>query len=205
MADESRKAKSSGSLTWLWMILALISVVGFLAWLGMASEPTSVAVVETEEEEAEIMAPGASIVPKDTLAANKPAYEAQLIQVPNVVATGSLGPRVFWGELGDASNQVPILIRLDSVAAAGIQTQMGAAYTVAGLLFPMSDSLAGAWYEEGLLEGEGERMQAGFADYYIQASHIRPTRDAQEGSGAGSDTAAAAGDTMAAMADTASG
>lgn len=212
MADEPRASgsgtsqsggSSAGSLTWLWMVLAVITVAGFLTWLGLKSEPTQVTVVEDDEESA-VMVPGAEVIPKDTLAADKSAWEAQLIQVANVAATGSLGERVFWGELGDPANQVPILIRLDSAAAAELQPQMGAAYTVAGLVFPMSDSMAGAWLEEGLLAGEGERMQAGFADYYIQVSAIRPTRTQQ---GAAGDTAASdtAGADTATAPDAASG
>ena len=82
---ENAKGRRSGSLTWLWMILALVVVGGFLAWIGMASEPSSVAVVEEEGEEAVEGAAGEGAtfveVPKDTLAADKAAYEGQRVRV----------------------------------------------------------------------------------------------------------------------------
>ncbi len=194
MADE---AKGSGrSLTWLWMVLALVSVGGFLAWIGMASEPTSVTVVEADttaeggefEDEA-----GVVVVQKDTLAADKGRFAGQRIRVAQVEATGSLGDAIFWGELGDRANQVPILVRVDSAAASGFQVQTGGLYTLTGEVQRMTDSLATVWSEAGEFAGEGEQAQAAFADYFIQVSNIRPSRAPRSGSGGGGTGSAAGG------------
>lgn len=200
MADEPKAGGTSGqtsrSFAWLWMVLAIITVGAFLAWLGLESEPTSVSVVEADTT-AEMVEPGVTLVSKDTLAADKSRFDGREIQVANVAATGVLGPRIFWGELGDPSNQVPILIRMDSATAASFTPQVGGYYTIVGIPFPMSDSLATAWLDAGELAGEGERLQAAFADYYIQARRVRPTpasqRESESGSGASSDSAAAGG------------
>jgi hypothetical protein len=197
MAEDPKaggQVSRSGSLTWLWMVLALVSVGGFLTWLGMASEPTSVSVVE-DTTDAGMDSDGVPVVSKDTLAANKAGFAGQEIRVHNVAATGDLGGGIFWGELGTQANQVPILIRLDSAAQEGFQTQTGGLYTLTGRLFAMSDSLAGVWLDAGELAGEGERMQASFADYYIQVRNIRPTPASQResggsGSGAGGEGSA---------------
>jgi hypothetical protein len=45
-----------------------------------------------------------------------------------------------------------------------------------GQVGAMSDSLATAWAEQNEFAGEGEQMQAAFADYYIQVSRIQPAR-----------------------------
>lgn len=205
MADEAkvgpagepeRSEPSTRSRTWLWMILSLVIVGGFLAWLGMASEPTTVAVSE-EDAEAAASGEGGENVPtvlKDTLAANEAAYEGQRIRVPEVEATAQLGPRIFWGELGDPANQVPILVRLDSAAAEGWQMRSGALYTLTGEVRRMSDSLAAAWGEQGEFSGEGEQMQATFTEYFIQTSRIRPSRGTSSGGGAGSDADEASSD-----------
>ena len=200
MADDPKAAgagvsKSLGTQTWLWMILALITVAGFLTWLGVASEPTSVAVVE-DTTEGGMDAAGVTVVPKDTLAADKARFAGQAVRVSNVASTGNLGVGIFWGELGTQANQVPILVRLDSAAQDGFQAQVGGLYTLTGTVRPMSDSLAGVWLEQGELAGEGERMQAAFADYYIQVSNIRPTPASQRetgGQGSGSGEGAASG------------
>jgi hypothetical protein len=184
MAEEA-KAPRKRSQTWLWMLLSLVVVAGFLVWLGLESEPTSVAVVEEEDDDDDAGMPldsGMVAVVKDSLAADKARYEGQRIRVDQVEATSPLGDRIFWGVLGDRSNQVPILIRLDSAAAQGFQMQRGGLYTITGELVRMADSLATVWGEGGEFAGEGEQAQAAFADYFIQASNIRPSRSPRSGS-----------------------
>ncbi|MBW3552575.1 MAG: hypothetical protein KY466_03645 [Gemmatimonadetes bacterium] len=176
MAHEARAA-GRRPMTWLWMVLALVCVAGFLTWLGLTSEPSSVAIVEEDDGEAQGPAGEFTVVPKDTLAADKASYEGQVVEVPRVEATGALGPLVFWAELGTQSNQVPILVRMDSMlAASGMQVQTGSDYAVRGTVRRMTDSIATAWGEAGVLPDEGAQMQATFADYYIEATNIRPAR-----------------------------
>ena len=177
MAHEARAA-GRRPMTWLWMVLALVCVAGFLTWLGLTSEPSAVAIVEEGEGENGGGPAGEfTVVPKDTLAADKARYDGQVVEVPRMQATGSLGPVVFWGELGTQSNQVPILVRMDSMlAASGMQVAAGTEYAVRGTVRRMTDSIATAWGEAGVLPDEGAQMQATFADYFIEASNIRPAR-----------------------------
>ncbi|MFP4623915.1 MAG: hypothetical protein ACLFRX_07045 [Gemmatimonadota bacterium] len=180
MAEEKAggpERQSSGrSYTWLWMILALAVMGGYFYWMGATSEPSSLAVVEDTTAEEEEEPDGAVVVDKDSLAANKAVYQGQLVRVDRVQATASLGPAIFWGELGTQANQMPILVRLDSTAAEGWEMRQGARYTVTGEVLRMSDSLATVWGEQDEFTGEGEQMQAAFTDYFIQASRIRPSR-----------------------------
>lgn len=179
MADESHAADGR-SLTWMWMVLALLVVAGFLTWLGLTSEPSAVRIVEEDTTEAEAAGGEFAVVPKDTLAANKGRFEGQVVRVPSLEATGMLGESVFWGELGTQQNQVPILIRMDSaLAAEGMQVETGSEYSVLGMVYRMSDSIAAVWGEQGVLADEGAQMQATFADYFIEASNIRPARREQ--------------------------
>jgi hypothetical protein len=188
MADGAKAGPGAGrGKTWLWMILALVVVGGFLAWLGMASEPTAVPVVEEEDDQpGEVMDGDVQLVDRETLADDKSAYEGQRVRVQGVEASSELGPRIFWGELGDQANQVPILVRLDSTAAEGWQMRQGSSYDLTGTIQRMSDSIAAEWGEQGEFRGEGEEMQATFTDYFIQTSRIRPARGDGSGSGAGS-------------------
>jgi hypothetical protein len=156
------------------MLLALVSVGGFLTWLGLEAEPTSVTVVETEED-AMMDPPSIPVVSKDSLAGNKTDFVAQDIRVHNVAITGTLGPRIYWGELGDRNTQVPILLRLDSTSAAGFTPATGTVYSVRGRTYPMNDSIANAWGDDGEFSSEGNQMQAMFTDYYMELTDIRPT------------------------------
>ena len=189
MAENARTAKRR-PLTWLWMLLALVTVGGFLTWLGLTSEPSTVAIVESDDGDGDVTPDGFTVVTRDSLAANKAGYEGQLVEVPSLEATGALGPVVFWGELGTQQNQVPILVRMDStLAAAGMQVTPGSHYLVRGSVQRMTDSIATAWGEQGVLPDEGARLQATFADYFIEASNIRPAQGAPGGAGTADDSA----------------
>ncbi len=199
--EQPKQPKQPGSLAWLWMLLALISVGGFLAWLGTEAEPTSISVVEGEEEMAIIDPPGTPVISKDSLAETKGEFVAREIRVHNVAITGTLGEKIYWGELGDQTTQIPLLVRLDSAVAAGdsvsgpFSPQTGALYSIRGLLFPMSDSLAMQWGEEGEFSSEGNQTQAMFTDYYMQVNDLRPTPSAlREETGSGQGTTGTTGD-----------
>lgn len=194
-AGASEKPKKVRSFAWLWMLLALISVGGFLTWLGMEAEPTSVPVMETEGD-AMMDPPAIPVIAKDSLADRKADFVAQDIRVHNVAITGTLGDRIYWGELGDRNTQVPILLRLDSASAAGFTAQTGTFYSVRGRTYPMNDSIANAWGDDGEFSSEGNQMQAMFTDYYMDLTDIRPTPErlrASTPSSAAPDTAAGAG------------
>jgi hypothetical protein len=171
------RAPGGRPMTVLWMVIALLVVGGFLAWLNIASEPTAVVVVDDDENGAGGEAPGAgfAIVPRDTLAEALPRYVGQQVRVQGVPATSRLGPAIFWGELGDMARQRPVLVRMDEDVAAAMQVEAGTEYTITGQVLQISDDLVETWGEAGEFSGEGEQMQATFADYYIQASGVRPS------------------------------
>ncbi len=164
----------------VWMVLALVVVGGFLTWLGVSSEPTTVVVVEDEDDENDVgTGNGATVVERDDLAEDRGQFLGQRIRVQGVESTGRLGPAIFWGELGDMGRQIPVLIRVDSAAAEAMQFQSGVPYTITGTIDRVTDELVESWGEAGEFAGEGEQLQATFADYYIQASDVRPTRGAR--------------------------
>jgi hypothetical protein len=178
MADRG-KAPAGRPMTLVWMVLALVVVGGFLTWLGIASEPTSVVVVEGNEDGQNGAAvEGLVMVERDTLAVGMERYVNQQVRVRGVPATGRLGPSIFWGELGDMARQRPVLIRMDEPLPRGAEVEAGREYTITGQVLPVTEELVDTWAEAGEFAGEGEQMQAAFADYYIQASAVQPTRGA---------------------------
>lgn len=170
-------APAGRPMTLLWMVLALLVVGGFLTWLGLASEPTTVVVMEDEDDDNDVtMADGdVAVVDRDILAGDRSQYEGQRIRVQGVESTGRLGPAIFWGELGDMERQAPVLVRLDAAAAGGVEIRSGTPYTITGTVHRVTDELVEEWGAAGEFTGEGEQLQATFADYYIQASDVRPT------------------------------
>jgi hypothetical protein len=185
MADLGR-APGGRPMTVLWMVIALLVVGGFLAWLNIASEPTAVVVVDDGNEtgvNGDAAAGEFAVVQRDTLAEALPRFVGQQVRVQGVPATSRLGPAIFWGELGDMARQRPVLVRMDEDVAAAAQVEAGTEYTITGQVLQISDELVESWGEAGEFSGEGEQMQATFADYYIQASGVRPSPAARRQQG----------------------
>jgi hypothetical protein len=180
MADRGR-APAGRPMTWVWMILALVVVGGFLTWLNIASEPSAVVIVDGNDEDDQNGPAGAgvTVVERDTLAVALERYANEQIRVQGVQATGILGPAIFWGELGDMTQQRPVLVRLDQPLAGDARIEAGVEYTITGQVLPVTEQLVDTWAQADEFAGEGEQMQAAFADYYIQASAVRPTRGAR--------------------------
>jgi hypothetical protein len=177
MAKHGAPVRGGRSMTVLWMVLALVVVGGFLTWLGVTSEPTTVAVVEENDlDEYGVDAEGVVAVERDTLAAGTGRYVGQTVRVDGVQPTGILGNNIFWGELGDMERQVPILIRMDEAAGAQVDIRSGTPYTITGQVQRVTEQVVETWGQQGEFAGDGEQMQATFADFYIQASEVRPTR-----------------------------
>jgi hypothetical protein len=174
---ERGAAPAGRPMTLVWMVLALVVVGGFLTWLGMVSEPTSVVVVDDyDDENGDPAEPGSVVtVNRDTLAENTARFEGQRVRVERVASTGRLGPGIFWGELGDMERQMPILVRVDPALAERFQVESGVEYTITGEVHQITDELVEEWAAQDEFTGEGEQLQATFADYYIQASAIRPS------------------------------
>lgn len=179
---ERGKAPAGRPMTLVWMILALVIVGGFLTWLGMVSEPTSVVVIDDNDDpNGDPGDEGAVVVDRDTLAENTARFAGQRVRVEQVASTGRLGPGIFWGELGDMERQMPILVRVDPELAERLELESGVAYTITGEVHQITDELVEEWAAQDEFTGEGEQLQATFADYYIQASAIRPSAPAPPG------------------------
>jgi len=163
--------KPAGQFAWLWMIVSLISVGGFLAWLGVKSEASTVAVVEETEDEAGD-ASTAEVVTLEQLQAGSEPYVGRMIRVEHVSVASRLGERAFWTML---PNGTPYLVKL----AAGAGVEQGEVVTVVGRVAAMSDSVLAAWQQEGVLTDDGQRAEAEFATNFVDAVSIeRPAAPA---------------------------
>lgn len=168
----------AGQFNWLWMIISVLAVGGFMAWLAANSEPGSaMQVVEDEDQLAE----GGMAVTLADLAVGTDALMGQLIRIEDVRVASRLGGQAFWTTL---PNNTPFLIRLNAdVVGGGFAVQSGDVVTVTGRLNAMSDSVLAEWQQAGVLTDEGQRMEAEFAILFVEAS--RAVRTAAGGAGGG--------------------
>lgn len=165
------RRSSAGRFAWLWMVLTVLTMGGFMAWLGANAKPGTVAVVEEEVEEP-VDFGAAELVALDDLAAGAETYQGKAIRLEGLPVSSRLGGYAFWAV---ASNGVPFLVKLDkALVDGGFVVQEGQAVNVVGQVRAMSTEVLDGWEAAGELTSADDRMVAEFATEYLdvaQATH----------------------------------
>jgi hypothetical protein len=157
--------------------VAVALIVGFLVWLALVSEPTTVAIEDARggrggEEQIE---PGVTTVPGDEFGTQPLQYQGQQIRLTGVQVASRLGAQAFWVELPTQPQPLPYLIRLDTtLVRQGFAVQSGQSYNVTGQVYAMTDSVLSAWEQQGVLQDEMQRMEAEFASSFLEVRRIMP-------------------------------
>lgn len=167
MTERPRERRSSaGRFAWLWMLLTVLTMGGFMAWLGVNAKPGTVAVVEEEEAEAPVNFGAAELVALDDLAADASTYKGKAIRLNELPVTSRLGSQAFWAV---ASNGMPFLVKLgDALVAGGFVVQEGQTVTVVGQIREMSSAVLDSWEAAGVLTSSDDRAVAEFATEYLE-------------------------------------
>jgi hypothetical protein len=164
------RRNSGGRFAWLWMVLAVLAIGGFMAWLGVNSQTELVAVVE--EEEAPVDFAAAEVVTLDDLAAEPTGYLNRALRLDDLPVSSRLGDQAFWAV---ASNGTPFLVKLGSeLVQGGFAVRDGESVTVVGQVREVSVELLDGWERDGVLRTPEDRMVAEFAVAYldvVQAAH----------------------------------
>jgi hypothetical protein len=152
------------------MVLTVLTMGGFMAWLGTNAKPGTVAVVEDTEAPVDFGA--AEMVTLDELAANASGYVGRAIRLDRVPVSSRLGGYAFWAV---TSNGMPFLVKLDqALVEGGFTVQDGQALNVVGQVREMSAAVLDGWEASGVLTSSDDRMVAEFATEYldvVQAAH----------------------------------
>jgi len=174
--NPNAQRNSAGQLTWLWMIMSLIVVSGFLFWLGANSRPSSVAVaeaVETAPEDVPVDVAGAVVVPPADLATNPNQFYGQTVRLVDIQVASTLGSQAFWTSLPAGTNTIPFLIRLDpTLVGQGVTVAGGETVTVVGRVLEMNMSVVEAWERDGVLADENQKMEAEFATAFLEVVRL---------------------------------
>jgi hypothetical protein len=180
MADISVEQRSGGQKTWIWALVAIVAVIGLMAWLARESAEIgrTAAIVEADaaaaaaaddEEEA---AAGTQTAELAELANNPDAYAGQTVRVLSVPVAAPLGPRAFWA---DIPGQNPFLVVLGTNVT-GVQMPVsGQQYNLTGTVQPVTEQNIQDWATGGTIS-EGSRDEASFATHYLLAGTARVTQ-----------------------------
>lgn len=175
------------------MIVAVLSVGGFLYWLNVTAQPTQSEVVEgSDEAEEEAAFAGALSVSLGEFTQNPKEWVGQRVRLDEISVASPLGPEAFWTTL---SNQQPYLIRLDTaVVRRGFEVSGGDSASVGGLVHPMTDSVLDAWMADSVIVNQGQRAEAQFATTFLEADAARITARADTARGGGGGESGSGGD-----------
>lgn len=151
------------------MIVAFVLIGGFLYWLNISAEPTSVAIDEspdTTQEDATI-----PTVALGTFSQDPTRYEGERVRLRDIDVASTLGSQAFWFQL---SNENPYLVKIDSaLVVMGTSVASGdVVRRLEGRVHAMSDSVLDAWEAEGAFTDETNRLEAEYATSFIQASVV---------------------------------
>lgn len=168
MADISVEQKSSG-MTWLWALLAVAAVAGFMFWLYAQSEQIESATAVQGDTAAVAGAAGGTTgeaAELSAIAATPDAFAGRTLQVNGVPVAATVGPRAFWG---DVPGQNPFLVVMgDGVQPAGGTLSAGQAYDIVGTVQAVDEAALNQWVQSGAI-GEGQREEASFATHVLVA------------------------------------
>jgi hypothetical protein len=160
------------------MIVAFLSIGGFLYWLNLQAkaelaEKAAIA-EEIAKEEAELAAMG-DFISGETLQRDPAVFLSRVIAVEGLSVASMVGTQGFWLEL---PNKNPFLVSMsEAVKAEGLSLQAGMGVTVSGMIHVMTDSVLNAWSTAGAIS-EGDRLAAEFATHYLEAARIKTGADA---------------------------
>lgn len=172
------RSKSAGGMQWLWMILAVVAMGGFMAWLGVNSQPQAGPVVDEgfSAADTEEFVPGQRVA-VDDIAGQPETYVDREITLADVAVSSRLGESAFWVV---ASNGTPFLVKLgEEVVASGGTVSDGQVVTVAGPVRAMSAATLDEWEQIGILRSESDRLVAEFATAYLEATELTPGQRAK--------------------------
>lgn len=154
------------------MILSFGVIAGFVYWLSVTAEPTQVVIQEPTE------APADGTLSMSEFSTDPTQHIDTEVTLQDVPVTSLLGPHSFWTSLSDA-NDTPYLVHLSpDLTAAGTSVTAGSTLDIRGTVLAMSDSILDAWEAAGAFPGGADRIQAEFAENFIEAAEVEEVASA---------------------------
>jgi hypothetical protein len=161
------------------MILAALSMAGFVWWLSVFTEPTQFAIAQEEAEEVD----DAPLLELDTFQQIFHDMEGQRVRLEGVEVATMIGPHAFLTSLPDGT---PLVVR---VMPGGADAPIAGndVLDVSGTVRAMSDAVLDAWEAEGVITDPTAREIAGFGSHFYEATRLRHRQAAPEGEPEGGD------------------
>ena len=174
MADISVEQNSSAGQqnTWIWATVAVLAVVGLMAWLATRPVQTTPVADEGTGTEATTAAAFGSgeTVELSVLGGAPDTYLNRQVTVQGASVAAALGPRAFWADIPGAN---PFLVVLGEGAEGVGAPAPGQSYDLSGTVQAVDEATINQWVTAGTIN-QGARDEASFATHYLQATQARP-------------------------------
>jgi hypothetical protein len=153
---------SSSKLSLPLMILAFLSVAGFVYWLSETAQPTTPPPAVEEEE--------------PSLALSLEVFQSrvdeivdQRVSLPAVPVAAQLGPQAFWFQFADGNIYLTQIA--GELGVGGFEVRDGDEVAISGFVRAMDDATLDQWVATGVIPANGRDMAA-FAATYIEADRL---------------------------------
>ena len=149
------------------MIVSFLAIAGFVWWLSVTAEPTQVVIDESSDDDM-----AGDVISMSTFTTDTKSFMGREITLQAIPVTSALGPHSFWTSLADA-NDTPYLVHLGGMLVAdGVGVTPGATVDVIGTVYAMTDSILNEWEALGAFPGPADRIQAEFAEDFLEIVSI---------------------------------
>ncbi|TVP44288.1 MAG: hypothetical protein EA350_11960 [Gemmatimonadales bacterium] len=157
--------QTSEKLRFPLMILAALSIAGFVWWLSVFTEPTQFAVAQEENAEEANAAPSLAL---GTFEQRAGEMVGSRVRLEGMEVATSIGPRAFLTSLPEGT---PYVVRL-MPAAGDLLVTGGEVMDLVGTVRAMSDDVLDAWEAEGVITDPTARDIAGFGATFLEAEAV---------------------------------
>lgn len=173
MADIDVEQHEGGQKTWIWMAIAIVSVLALMFWLASQDADTGPVVMEEDGATADTVvdedASGTETVELAALGATPDQYMGRTLRIENAQVAATLGPRAFWANI---SGQNPFLVVANEDAGNTGSIASGNELELRGTVAEVTEEIVDQWIADGAVN-EGARDEATFATHYLAADRIR--------------------------------
>jgi hypothetical protein len=146
------------------MILAALSIAGFVWWLAVYTEPTQFA---TAAEDSSAEGAARSLTLQEFSAAYA-SFQGVQVSVDGIEIATLLGPQIFLTALPDGT---PFVVRFP-VGAGAAPWAGGDVVSLRGQVEAMSESVLDQWQDTGVFTDPTARDIAGFGSHYFNADLV---------------------------------
>ncbi|HWV58168.1 MAG TPA: hypothetical protein VNZ57_12015 [Longimicrobiales bacterium] len=165
MSDNEKTQRGGGLVSWFLMVLAVVLTAGFMGWLAVTAEPTSVAVVETEAEDTPPPVAARTISLADLGSAGD--YVGQQVQIAELPVMIQVAPQIFWTLL--PTSHLYLVRVTPELAQQGIG-RSSQVLTVTGTVRVLDADVIAGWREAGVITTDAQAQDVAVASTYLDVT-----------------------------------